>query len=80
VLVVARRGIGAALHESEIDAGAGIAQQRDVFRGALRRAQLHGDAVLLQDLRVALGEFGVGPWSTPVAKTMRRGGVGSSSR
>ena len=63
VAVVARRRpvvVGAALHEGDVDLAAGLAQEGDVLGRAGGLPQAHLDAVLLQDLRVALAELGVG--------------------
>ena len=49
----------AALHEADLHARRSIAQQRQVFRRALRVAQLNIDAVLLQSIGVALAELGI---------------------
>ena len=52
--------VGAALDEGDVDFAARLAQQGEVLGGAGGRPQPHLDPVLLQDLRVALAELGVG--------------------
>ena len=61
-VVAARRPhlVGASLHEGDVDVAAGLAQEGEVLGGAGRLAQPDLDPVLLQDLRVALAELGVG--------------------
>ena len=60
VLAAAAIDVGTALRESQVNAGARVAQQRQVFRRTLGGPQLDDDAVPCQPLGVAFAELAVG--------------------